>query len=158
MVFRLDKEKAVQASGVLLRLAPNFRMSRIRLIKLLYLADRKSLEEKSRPITGDRFVAMDHGPVLSGVYDLIKNTHSDPGSWPRHIRNDHNDLVLSSDPAVSELSRYEVRTLEQIFAKYENMDDWDFVEHVLHQLPEWIEHNLAQGHRKTFPYGMCFKQ
>lgn len=40
--------------------------------KLLYFADRMHLEQYGRFICGDRYVAMKHGPVPSGVYDMIK--------------------------------------------------------------------------------------
>lgn len=40
--------------------------------KLLYFADRMHLERYGRFICGDRYVAMKHGPVPSGVYDMIK--------------------------------------------------------------------------------------
>lgn len=39
-------------------------MSYLRMLKLLYLADRESLKETGHTITGDRVVAMEHGPVL----------------------------------------------------------------------------------------------
>ena len=31
-----------------------------------------------RPISGDRYVAMEHGPVPSAIYDLIKDTSVEP--------------------------------------------------------------------------------
>ena len=77
MTFRFSFEKRLQAAGVLLGLDGD-RMERIRLLKLLYIADRELLAETGRTITGDRVVAMDHGPVLSQVYDLIKGQASRP--------------------------------------------------------------------------------
>jgi hypothetical protein len=43
------------------------RMEYVRLLKLLYIADREMMAEAGAPVTGDRAVAMDHGPVLSHV-------------------------------------------------------------------------------------------
>jgi uncharacterized phage-associated protein len=40
-------------------------MPLLKLIKLLYLADRESLRLHGMPISGDLVVAMPHGPVLS---------------------------------------------------------------------------------------------
>ena len=71
MTFRFDFLKTLQASGVLLQLDAN-RMAYIRLLKLLYIADRELLAETGRTLTGDEAVAMKNGPVLSRVYDLIK--------------------------------------------------------------------------------------
>jgi uncharacterized phage-associated protein len=40
---------------------------------VLYFADRKHLERYGRLIFGDSYVATKHGPVPSGVYDLLKS-------------------------------------------------------------------------------------
>src|SRR5712691_464729 len=48
------------------------RMNYLKLIKLLYLADRESLKRHGHPISDDRYVSMDHGPVLSTTFNLIK--------------------------------------------------------------------------------------
>ena len=45
-------------------------ISKLKLIKLLYLAERESLRQHGRVMTGDRFVAMPYGPVLSMTLDL----------------------------------------------------------------------------------------
>jgi hypothetical protein len=40
-----------------------------------------SLAERARPITGDRAVAMDHGPVLSTTCNLIKGEDYLASEW-----------------------------------------------------------------------------
>lgn len=42
------------------------------IVKLLYFADRLHLRRYGRLICGDEYVAMKHGPVPSGVYDMLK--------------------------------------------------------------------------------------
>ncbi len=80
MNFRFDLHKTLQASGVLLSLDAN-RMAYVRLLKLLYIADREWLAEAGRTITGDEAVAMKNGPVLSQVYDLIKGVAPRADDW-----------------------------------------------------------------------------
>jgi len=41
--------------------------------KILYFADQKHLLEYGRPILGDTYIAMKHGPVPSKVYDIFKS-------------------------------------------------------------------------------------
>ncbi len=88
MTFRFNFEKTLQAAGVLLSLDDN-RMDRIRLLKLLYIADRELLAEVGRPMTGDIPVAMKYGPVPSRVYDLIKGLAGRTEDWFRYIESSH---------------------------------------------------------------------
>jgi uncharacterized phage-associated protein len=67
--LRFNEAKATEAACLLLRLRGG-KMSYIKLIKLLYLLDRTSLLRWGRPVTTDRYVSMDQGPVVSQVYNL----------------------------------------------------------------------------------------
>jgi hypothetical protein len=60
--------------------------------KVLYDAEKRHLAEYLRPIVGDRYVAMNFGPVPSHLYDLLKHLR-DPSS------------VLGVDPVLAEVGR-----------------------------------------------------
>ena len=60
--------------------------------KVLYDAEKRHLTEYLQPIVGDRYVAMDFGPVPSHLYDLLKHLR-DPSS------------VLGVDPELAEIGR-----------------------------------------------------
>ena len=87
MNFRFHFERALQASAYLLRLDGK-RMGYLRLLKLLYIADREWLAETGESITGDRAYAMKYGPVLSNIYDLIKGNGSRAGEWDDYIHTE----------------------------------------------------------------------
>jgi uncharacterized phage-associated protein len=70
MRLRFNEAKATQAAARLLRNRGGT-MSYMKLIKLLYLADREALASWGRPITTGNYVSMDKGPVLSHVLDRI---------------------------------------------------------------------------------------
>jgi uncharacterized phage-associated protein len=140
IIMRLcfNERKATQAAAHLLKLRGD-RMSYLKLIKLLYLADRAALLHWGRPITTDTFVSMDRGPVLSRVLDLV--TEEDlPGkssTWAQHISEpEHYSVRLRSDPGVDELSVAEVQLLDEVFQKYGAMTRWELVD-LTHKLPEW---------------------
>jgi uncharacterized phage-associated protein len=137
MTFRIDYDKALQAAGVLLSLDGD-RMERIRLLKLLYLADRELLAETGRTITDDRAIAMKHGPVLSQVYDLIRGEASRAGEWGRFVHTVNHTIELRSDPGRGELSRGEIEKLTEVTDRYRDVDDWALSE-ATHGFEEWFK-------------------
>lgn len=73
MVLRFNERRATEAAAKFLKLRGG-RMSYLKLIKLLYLLDREALLRWGRPVTTDRYVSMDNGPVVSRIYDLIRRS------------------------------------------------------------------------------------
>jgi uncharacterized phage-associated protein len=140
MRFFFDERKTAQAASLLISLAGGS-LNYMVLIKLLYLADRQSLVETGVPITGDKMVAMPHGPVLSRVLDEI---HLGDGlerqsAWYDYITEpvDHN-VSLKRALEVDELSDYEIGTLSKTYEKFGSMNKWALVEFT-HTLPEWMD-------------------
>lgn len=116
-------------------------MSYMKLLKLLYLADRRALLKHGRPITFDRYVSMDQGPVLSQTYNLIvaEEAPDQPASyWRQHISEpDGYEVTLRvAEPPNGELSRAQTVILDEVFAEFGNMSRWELV-HFVHTLPEW---------------------
>jgi uncharacterized phage-associated protein len=95
--------KTIQAIGVLLRFDGVKRMNSMRLLKLLYIPDRESLRETGRPITGGPVVAMERGPVLKEVYDLILGQHREMPFWAQFFRKERYDLLELAEPDVGQL-------------------------------------------------------
>lgn len=150
MLIPFNILKVAQASAVLLKSEPAQRMSRLRLLKLLYIADRECLTEKSRPITGDRAVAMDHGPVLSQTYDLIKGRDFGSPEWANWFRVIGRDVELTADPGVGKLSRYEIGKLQDVAKRFADQNDWEVAEYT-HGFPEWKKNQPAGHSSKPIP-------
>ena len=136
MAFRFNLEKTIQAIGVLFRAEHVNRLSYLRLLKLLYIADRETLAETGWTITGDRAVAMDNGPVLSHVYDLIMDRHVGTALWNQYYRRSHYSLEKVKEPDVGALSRAEIARLQDISRRFEDLSEWDLVE-INHEFEEW---------------------
>lgn len=150
MIHRFDTEKAVQAAAALLRFEPSWRMTRLRLLKLLYIADREALKETGRPIIGHKVVAMNHGPLHSAIYDLIKGSRADENVWSDCIRNvDHHDLVLQKDPGAKRLSKYDLKRLEEVSTRFAEANDYD-VALFTHEFDEWKK-NFHEGTSTVIP-------
>ncbi len=140
MQLRFNERKATQAAALLLKLRGG-PMSYLKLIKLLYLADRAALLSWGRPISTDRYVSLDRGPVLSRVLDLVTDG-GDPGTpstWSASIAAPSNyEVALKGEPELDELSDAEVALLENVFAEHGRKSRWELVEFT-HTLPEWID-------------------
>jgi len=132
--FVFEEQRAVQAAALLMRSAGG-RMNYTKLLKLLYLADRRSLLETGQPITGSSFVSMAAGPVLSEVYECIKS-EPDHGWWDRHIRTEEYNVHLVEDPGDDQLSDYDVGVLTELAEKYKGASYSHMID-VVHALPEW---------------------
>ena len=140
MQFPFQDRKTAQAAAHLIKLAGG-RLNYMVLIKLLYLADREMLLNLGVPITGDRMVSMDNGPVLSKVLDFVnmgkRANHTDGSAWFEYVSDPTGyDVGLAkADPENDELSVYELRLLAGVFDRYGRMDKWDLVK-LLHGFPE----------------------
>lgn len=132
----INLPKAIQAAGVLLRYDHGERLGILRLMKLLYIADRESLAESGRTITGDSYAALDHGPVLSTLYNIIKDEDVRSSEWRKYVERNEYWLKPKSDPGVGQLSRFEVRKLNEIATRFAGQDVWEIVK-LTHTFPEW---------------------
>lgn len=138
LAIRFREDKATQAAARLLQLDGGT-MSHMKLIKLLYLADRTSLVRWGRPITFDWYFSMTHGPVLSFTLDRI-NAEADPQTpsyWHRYIsEREGHSVRLLEESTNDQLSRVEEGILEEVFAQFGRMSQWDLRDYC-HSLPEW---------------------
>jgi uncharacterized phage-associated protein len=137
--FRFHPEKAVAAAAILLKLHGQ-PMKYLGLLKMLYIADRLALQQLEQPITGDHYVSMNYGPVLSGVYDLLKGKPVAQALplWSRYIspRINATYVKLLSDPGSAELCEAEEEILQTVYQTFGQMDPFDVAEWT-HDLPEW---------------------
>jgi uncharacterized phage-associated protein len=140
--FPFDERKAAQAAAYLLQKHGD-QINYMKLIKLLYLADRKALLEAGQPITGDRMVSMPKGPVLTGILDLINwgKKRGQSSAWFEYVSEPFGyDVRLARTNITIEdldrLSDFERDILDEIDEQYGRVDRWSLVE-LTHRLPEW---------------------
>lgn len=140
MLPKFDEKKSTQVAGVLLKLRnQGGRMSYLKLIKLMYLIDRESLMRWGESLTGDSYVSMEHGQVLSSTYDLIKtNTLGIPSYWQEFISTKGHDVRLLKEPETDELSVADIDLIREIFGKFGRMNRWQLRDYH-HALPEYRE-------------------
>jgi len=137
--MKFNEKKTTQAASKFLLLARG-QMNYMKLIKLLYLTDREALIRWSRPVTGDKYFSMKHGPVLSEVLDLL-NEAPVPGNesfWPQHISAPSNyEVKLVQEAGRDELSEAEEELIDEIYQKFGRFEPFRLVDYLHANLPEW---------------------
>lgn len=145
--YKFDIDKSIQAVAFLLKQKPdtNFSDEYMRILKLLYIADRESIKKTGFPVTGDVFVAMEYGPTLSKLYDFVKQNRTDNSVWDEYIQkyNDY-DIRLIKDPGDGKLCQYEIELLLNISNKYKEKTVW-VVSDLTHEFPEWAKNNPGKS-------------
>ena len=135
MRFNFNPTKTCQVAALLLVRAGGH-MDYLKLIKLMYIAEREALLARAWPVTGDALVSMKHGPVLSGTLDLIKGKRPEP-YWAAHIeRFGKHEVRLRDDPGRQELADTEVKLLDSVFDRFGAMPTFALRDHC-HTFPEW---------------------
>ena len=119
-------------------------MNVMKLVKLLYLADRRALVLHGTPITYDAFVSMPHGPVVSGILNLINEEPDSDGPryWHRHVSERQGYAVkLLADPGTPSLSPAEESILAEVYDAFGGMDRYALRDWCHENLPEWQDPN-----------------
>lgn len=122
-------------------------MPLLKLMKLMYLAERESLRLYGEPITGDKLVSMPHGPVLSMTYDHMNGAlPSASDGWDTWVddRAGHDlalkdpSMIRSPELDLLELSDGDLEVLEETWQRFGHMSRFSLVE-LTHgdACPEW---------------------
>lgn len=139
----MDLRKMIQIVHYLLSKSA-YRLNYTKLLKILYLADREAYSNWDSSITKDEYWSLPQGPVLSGLYDLIRGSSGDrfaQTQWNSFFMKDEYDLVALHKIAlpIDELSQRELEVLNRIEAKYRH---WNYLQlidllHDRSKYPEW---------------------
>lgn len=145
-----DERKAAQSAAYLLHRAGG-RLPVIKLIKLLYLAERLSLQRYGETLTGDRLVAMPHGPVLSHTYDLIQGAYESCASgWDSWVadRAGHDvelrdrSRIRSPEEDLAALSASDLEVLGEVWVQFGHWDKFHLRDYTHSEAcPEWTDPN-----------------
>ena len=140
MSLQFDERKATEAASLFLVLRGSKRMHYMKLIKLLYLADRTALQRWGIPITTDTYVSMDHGPVVSTIFDLIRRKIKGT-TWEEYISAPMGDkgkeVELIKEPKPARLSRAEEKLIREVFERFGRWNRYRLRDYVHQHLPEW---------------------
>jgi hypothetical protein len=140
MLLEFDIEKTIAAIGFLMS-RENGELDMFLSLKMLYLADKQALINWGKPITGDSFVSMPKGPVLSETYNLFKGTnwnHEYQKRWNEFISEKVSHCIyLLKEPDLGLLSEREIEVLEEARNLIHQMVPWTVAKWLHDTCPEW---------------------
>jgi len=121
--FKFDREKC---TSVLLYITKNLeRADFLRVFKILYFAEQEHLVRFGRPIVGDSYIAMKHGPVPSTIYNELGNIGNGLGKLIDGIVNNNISfsdyfevksdkiIIAKVEPDIEEISESELECLNE---------------------------------------------
>ena len=137
--------KITQSLGFLLSLDDNHRMNKLKLVKLIWAADRYHLRKYGRTVTDSEYFALPHGPVSSLTLDVIDNDEvalytEDISFISEHItpwESDKNQIVLYNETEDDYLSETDKEALKFAWDTFGDKDPFELADNITHQYPEW---------------------
>jgi uncharacterized phage-associated protein len=139
MKLIFNEKKATQLASIFIGLSGGS-LNYMKLIKLMYLVERKALLSWGRPVTHDSYYSLKRGPILSSTYNLISEGVA-PGIysyWLEHISSPSNyEVKILKECPTEELSRAEESLIQDIFDEFGHIDVWALIDLLHETLPEW---------------------
>ena len=115
ITFRFNPQKALES---ILYLTPKISDSDVYgICKLLYLADKTSLEKYGRFIFGESYCAMEKGATPSNAYDLLKKPLDE-----LEVRG--NQVIARRDANLEFLSESDIECLDQVIGVWGKSPNW----------------------------------
>jgi uncharacterized phage-associated protein len=144
LTFKFQFPKTFQATAAILR-EHGGQMDCVRLLKLLYIADRELLADTGETLTGDEAVALKRGPVLHNVYSLIKERgkNEEQAKWNeaiRRVKHDDKDdeVALFNSVPIGCMTKAEVEKIHEVCLRFMEKNTTDLCQ-MTHDFPEWTE-------------------
>lgn len=139
-----NEKKAAQVAAFFLMRA-NAALDVLKLMKLMYLAERLSFKNYGEGLVGDRLVSMPHGPVLSITHNHMNGElSSSPGGWDTWIAARAGHMLSLNDAkhaasldSLLELSEADLVVLNTTWSNFGHMRGWELREYTHLHCPEW---------------------
>lgn len=135
--YIFNEGKAAEAAAYLLSLNDG-RLPYLKLIKLLYISDRRALTMYHASITTSSYYSMKFGPVTSEILDRIKHPEDFPedGYWNSAMDKDGYDICLKTEFKPYFLSEAEREILAAVDSDCKDMEKFEIADFT-HSFAEW---------------------
>lgn len=140
-------KKAIQTANFFIKLDGGS-MEKLKLVKLIWLVDRYHLLTEGRPITYDRYFALEYGPVpsftlnlISANTDYLPNDFKIDGSFYRDIfltidPVNNRNIQSIKNPDLKVFSQSDREAIRLIYEKFGELSSSQ-LSTLSHEFPEW---------------------
>lgn len=115
-----DHLKSVQTIAYFVRKAGGS-AEKLKLIKLIYLADRLSFTRRGKPINFDSYFSLPHGPVASSALNGMDHNLSEPAWEALAMAKNRKDITIIGEIADDYLSRADRAILDETWDQFGGM-------------------------------------
>jgi uncharacterized phage-associated protein len=112
-----DHQKSVQTIAYLIRKAGK-PVEKMKLVKLLYLAERLSFEKRGKPMNFDEFYSMKDGPVVASALNGMNHNFDDPAWNALSLADDNRHIDVVGDVSEDHLSRADMAILDAVWERF----------------------------------------
>lgn len=146
-----------QIIGYIFKISKKSKLNRVKLIKLIWAADRYHIRNYGRLVSEDTYYAMKYGPVSSIALDIAQLTE-----WKFEL-DEYNflDKLFNSDKKYTwiekganigedYLSETDKEALEFAWKTFSGFDDFYLADEISHRYPEWkrLEEKISLTNRE----------
>lgn len=142
----IDTKRTTQVIGYLLKMSDG-RQNKLKLIKLIWAADRYHIRNYGRTITRTEYFAMPYGPVNSLADNIVSmNTSFLSLAQADYVDDylavrDTYDIVLKDSTLGEEyLSDSDKEALDFAFNTFGKIEKYKLAKIISHKYPEWFKH------------------
>lgn len=167
--FEFDPEKVVQALAYIAS-AGVPELSKLKAAKLLYFIDKYHLLKYGRPVLGDAYYCLDHGPVPSASLNMMNEAvdpiYTDHGPFLQMFEEyltvnrqpKYPEFVAKKAPDMDVFSGSEVEALKATLDQYGKLSPWKLRE-LTHRDRTWVipDGKRIPGSRADIPYSLFFE-
>lgn len=130
---------------------------KLKLVKLLYFADKYHLIKYGRTVTNDKYVAMFHGPVGSNTKDVLDfddiSLEEDEFEYASSLlkKVSDNSFNINSSASLESLeflSETDIESLEFVVNNFGSMGTWE-IRDFSHKYPEWKQYEELFTNKET---------
>jgi uncharacterized phage-associated protein len=133
-----DHLKSIQTIAYFVRKAGGS-AEKLKLIKLVYLADRLSFRRRGKPLNFDSYFSLPHGPVASTALNGMDHNLSD-SSWDvLALADNRKDVTIVGDVSDDRLSRADRAILDDTWAEFGGMTASQIRNWTHRHCPEYVE-------------------